>query len=86
MSPPALSPIVSQYLAAVDALCVHPTNSSPDAKLKLYYRLIAQWTHSLNDIEKRNKIGRFSKLQIAEIIDELMERIRELKGQNNANS
>ena len=85
-----MSPLVSKYLAAVDALCVHPTNSSPDAKLALYRRLIAQWTRSLNDVEKRGKAGRFSKLEIAEIIDEMMERIRalraDIKGQDNEHS
>jgi len=82
----SMSHLVTQYLAAVDALCVHPSNSSPDAKLALYRRLIAQWTRSLNDTEKRGKAGRFSRLEIAEIIDEMMERIRELKGYNHVNS
>jgi hypothetical protein len=79
------SPLVKQYLTAVDALCVHNSHSEPDAKLKLYRRLIAQWTHTLNDIEKRNRPGRFSKLEIAEIIDELLDRIQELKQQDYTN-
>ena len=71
-----LSPIVKSYLAAVDALCVH--YSEPD-KLTLFYRIIAQWTRVLNDVQIRGiKHKRFSQLEVGEIIDELQARAQSL--------